>query len=172
LAAGVQRQGQLQRADLVVWCQSIAMTEQDALANEKLLKQCQCLTDSLVTLGTKGDLLPQSMAPGSTLPVETLRASALTGAGITEFKEYLARRLQDSNSNGELTGATAARCQESLQNASAATERALSMSEAGAGDELIALELREILEHLGRVVGQVYTDDILDRIFSRFCIGK
>jgi tRNA modification GTPase len=40
------------------------------------------------------------------------------------------------------------------------------------GDEIVALELRESLEQLGRVLGTVYTDDILGRIFSRFCIGK
>ena len=38
--------------------------------------------------------------------------------------------------------------------------------------ELLALELREALEQLGEMVGAVYTDDLLDRIFSRFCIGK
>ena len=42
----------------------------------------------------------------------------------------------------------------------------------GAGEELIAGEVRMALAELGRVVGAVYTDDILDRIFSRFCIGK
>ena len=40
------------------------------------------------------------------------------------------------------------------------------------GDELIAVELREAVDHLGRIAGRVFTDDILDRIFSRFCIGK
>jgi tRNA modification GTPase len=40
------------------------------------------------------------------------------------------------------------------------------------GEELVAAELRVALDHLGRVAGQVVTDDILDRIFSRFCIGK
>ena len=38
--------------------------------------------------------------------------------------------------------------------------------------ELLALELRGALEQLGAMVGAVYTDDLLDRIFSRFCIGK
>ena len=38
--------------------------------------------------------------------------------------------------------------------------------------EMLALELRETLEQLGEMVGAVYTDDLLDRIFSRFCIGK
>ena len=40
------------------------------------------------------------------------------------------------------------------------------------GEELVALELRGALEHLGQVVGAVYTDDILERVFHRFCIGK
>ena len=39
-------------------------------------------------------------------------------------------------------------------------------------DELTAAEIRIALVELGKVVGAVYTDDILDRIFSRFCIGK
>jgi tRNA modification GTPase len=38
--------------------------------------------------------------------------------------------------------------------------------------EILALELRETLEQLGEMVGAIYTDDLLDRIFSRFCIGK
>ena len=38
--------------------------------------------------------------------------------------------------------------------------------------ELLALELRLTLEELGAMVGAVYTDDLLDRVFSRFCIGK
>ena len=42
----------------------------------------------------------------------------------------------------------------------------------GGGDELVAADLRLAVDELGRVVGAVVTDDILDRIFSRFCIGK
>ena len=38
--------------------------------------------------------------------------------------------------------------------------------------ELLAMELRSALDQLGEMVGAIYTDDLLDRIFSRFCIGK
>lgn len=38
--------------------------------------------------------------------------------------------------------------------------------------EIVAMELRGGLDHLGEMAGAVYTDDLLDRIFSRFCIGK
>ena len=40
------------------------------------------------------------------------------------------------------------------------------------GDEILAADLREALNELATIVGAVYTDDILDHIFSRFCIGK
>jgi tRNA modification GTPase len=36
----------------------------------------------------------------------------------------------------------------------------------------VAAEIRAALDDLGQVLGAVYTEDILDRIFSRFCIGK
>jgi tRNA modification GTPase len=50
--------------------------------------------------------------------------------------------------------------------------RARQIAESGLGEELVAAEIRLALEKLGKVVGAVYTDDILDRVFSRFCIGK
>ena len=40
------------------------------------------------------------------------------------------------------------------------------------GEELLAAEIRFALDELGKVSGAVTTDDVLDRIFSRFCIGK
>ena len=38
--------------------------------------------------------------------------------------------------------------------------------------EIVALELRSALEQLGAMTGAIYTDDLLDRVFSRFCVGK
>ena len=42
----------------------------------------------------------------------------------------------------------------------------------GGGDELVAIDLRTAVDELGKVVGAVFNDDVLDRIFGRFCIGK
>jgi tRNA modification GTPase len=39
-------------------------------------------------------------------------------------------------------------------------------------EELVAAEIRLAMEELGWIAGEVYTDDLLDRIFSQFCIGK
>jgi tRNA modification GTPase len=43
---------------------------------------------------------------------------------------------------------------------------------AGSSPELIAVDLREAVSNLGLIVGKSASDDILDRIFERFCIGK
>jgi tRNA modification GTPase len=67
---------------------------------------------------------------------------------------------------------TAERSGHSLQAAAEALTRAQRLNAAAEGEELVAAELRLALVELGRVAGTVYTDDVLDRIFSRFCIGK
>ncbi|MEZ6039618.1 MAG: hypothetical protein R3C20_03880 [Planctomycetaceae bacterium] len=49
---------------------------------------------------------------------------------------------------------------------------AIHATQSGAGDELISVEIRHCLHAVGMILGDVYTDDILDHIFSSFCIGK
>ncbi len=105
-------------------------------------------------------------------PQAFIQTSVVTGQGIDVLKSAIAQRLRSIGDGMEVLKATAARCVEPLAGADAAISRALeTLSERG-GEELIAADLRLALEELGRIVGAVYTDDILDRIFSRFCIGK
>jgi tRNA modification GTPase len=67
---------------------------------------------------------------------------------------------------------TAERCRDALKNATLALEEALRASQTGTGEEIVAGEIRLALDEIGQVAGVVYTDDILDVLFSRFCIGK
>jgi tRNA modification GTPase len=102
-----------------------------------------------------------------------LPTSSLSGAGLDALRAAIARAAGESLSDeaGVVSG-TAARCAESLRLAAAALQTARALTAAGAGEELAAAELRSALDHLGQVLGAVYTDDVLDRVFSRFCIGK
>ena len=61
---------------------------------------------------------------------------------------------------------------DSLRQCLSSLRAAIDLAIGESGDELIAAELRNALDELGQVVGVVYTDDVLDRVFSRFCIGK
>jgi tRNA modification GTPase len=100
--------------------------------------------------------------------------SSVTGAGLDEFAAAIAGLLS-STAAGTRAGcvaATAVRCGESLGRAASAVEVAANLAARDAGDELVAAELRAALGELGKVIGAVYTDDLLDRIFKSFCIGK
>ena len=67
---------------------------------------------------------------------------------------------------------TAARCRGTLELAAEAIESAIALTVNEEGHEFVAAELRTAVQCLGEVTGAVYTDDILDRVFGRFCIGK
>jgi tRNA modification GTPase len=102
-----------------------------------------------------------------------LRTSAVTGVGIRQLKSAIrAAVLRASMPQSEVVAGTAVRCGESLRLSAESLERARTAVSAGLGEELIATEVRVALHELGKVAGAVYTDDVLDRIFSRFCIGK
>lgn len=118
---------------------------------------------------TKADLTPT----GFHMPADGICTSVQTGQGLTEFREAIANRLRQLNDEaGLVLTNTSARCRDSLQSASVAIARARTVAAAQWGEELVAAEMRAALDDLGQVVGAVYTDDVLDRIFSRFCIGK
>ena len=108
------------------------------------------------------------------LEVPVVATSSRTGEGVDEFIAVIGQQLyrEESQSYGPVVAATAERCRESVYMARAAVDRAGSIAAADAGDELVAAELRMALDALGKVVGAVYTDDLLDRIFKTFCIGK
>lgn len=97
-----------------------------------------------------------------------LATSAATGEGLDDLAHAVIARLASSASDP--LAATAERCRVGLTQAAGALDRALAASREG--DELVALELRDALEGLGRVVGEVVNDEVLGEIFSRFCIGK
>jgi tRNA modification GTPase len=101
-----------------------------------------------------------------------IETSSHSRLGLTELKNAVSERLTNSVLGQSVVPSTAARCKASLQSAAQALEAAHRAASTQAGEELVADEIRHALDELGTVVGTVYTDDILDKIFSRFCIGK
>lgn len=130
-----------------------------------------------VVVLTKSDLASHERAtppePGEGVPI--VATSSRTGQGLDALRAVLRTLLVQAGpgpSRSRVVTATADRCRESLRLAEAALGRAAQTVAARRGDELVAAELRTALHELGHVVGAVYTDDILDRIFKTFCIGK
>ncbi len=105
-------------------------------------------------------------------PEATAATSSETGAGLAELRQLIRDRLSSIVPDTNVLASVAARCRESLRLASIGLQHGRETIATNAGQELLAADLRLAIEELSKVVGAVYTDDILDRIFSRFCIGK
>ncbi len=121
-----------------------------------------------VLVFTKVDLRrPREVPPGSVL------VSSVTGEGIEELKLRLCEEvLAIQGRGGDVVAITAFRCFESVRTAHECLQKACSLVENAEGEELVAEELRQALLELGKVSGAIYTEDILNGIFRRFCIGK
>ena len=122
--------------------------------------------------------LPEALSPAdlqqaTAFPV--VRLSALTGQGIDDLK----RAMVDLALGGSLkaTGeiVTQARHHEHLQSCLAYLGRArelLAAPDTAPAWELVALELKEAIRELGEITGQEVGDEVLERIFGEFCLGK
>ena len=124
---------------------------------------------------TKADtILKEDLPPLYLAGPPTLLTSSRTGQGLDDLCAALGQLIARDKAalRGQVVAATANRCRESVRLAETFLRKADELVVTGGGNELVAVELRASLEELGRVVGAVYTDDLLDRIFGTFCIGK
>jgi tRNA modification GTPase len=159
------------QADLILWCSPLDVSETERAEESRIRQQLFGKSRAVLIVATKADLIAPARRSESE-PAAVL-VSAKTGAGLRQLVDRCVGILgSDTVDGAEMIGTSAARCRESLAICREALRRAANAAESDAGDELVAIELHEAMEHLGRVLGTVYTDDILDRIFSRFCIGK
>jgi tRNA modification GTPase len=126
--------------------------------------------NSVILAATKLDLKAGKLEMPSDSRI--VPCSSYTGSGLATLATAIAGELSSTNVSSSSVASTAARCVDSLQRAAESLQSARELVTVGGGDELVAAEIRVALQELGRVVGVVYTDDVLDRIFSQFCIGK
>jgi tRNA modification GTPase len=98
----------------------------------------------------------------------SFRVSALTGEGIAELREALVRWAQSTARPEEPALLAHAR------HRSAFEEAASALRAAAAQDDIVLRteDLRRAADCFGRIAGRVGVDDVLDRIFGQFCIGK
>jgi tRNA modification GTPase len=97
--------------------------------------------------------------------------SAMTGAGLHELEHTLAALLLgDAARSADAPMLFRAHQKDSMRRAAASLERLLKNS--NASPEFLAVDLREALHAIGEITGETTPEDILDRIFASFCIGK
>ncbi len=165
---------QVGEADLLVWCVACDAVEEEITADQLAVDKLNARHDRVIVIKTRGDQVEGGTGNvGSRSAEEALVVSSVSGEGLDDLRELIAGTLS-GNSKGErqFVGSTAARSRDSLRRSRESLQRASEAAAGRFGDELVAFETRAGIETLGEIVGTIYTDDLLDQIFSRFCIGK
>lgn len=169
-AEGVRRaQGKVASADLVL----LVVDGSVGAGDEDLLALAACEGARVLLVINKRDLpaVPLSERFGS-LP--SVRVSTHTGEGLDELKQRMSSFFGAAapGDGRESVLLSDRRHREALVRAIRALSRFLDEVGAGASPEFLAIELRESLQAVGEITGETTPEEILERIFSRFCIGK
>ena len=157
-ASQSHREDQSNRADLVLVCRP---ADADKKPNDR------STSDRRLLVLTKADLLPNR----DRLPL-AIATSAATGEGLPELRSAIASALRSRAEESTALVGLGSQCRESIDHATESLRNAVGVAAEPGGEELIAAEIRHVVDELGKLVGAVVTEDILDRIFRRFCIGK
>ncbi len=154
-----------ERADLLLLCFDAAapLSEED----EALL--AETAGRSRLAVCCKGDLPALWEAEAlSPYGIEALAVSAETGEGLAALRRAIAASIAPAAESALVTNA---RHIEALQRAAASVSDA-EKSAGGTEPELVATDLREALAALGQITGREASADLIERIFSKFCVGK
>jgi len=131
---------------------------------------------SLLIIWNKSDIAP--MPTLSFTANRLVSVSAKTGEGMAELSKAVAAAVLAEKTAGDGSQAMPAAALGSVRQkilveaAVAALEEALALAEKGEPLDLIAPLLREAVNSLGEITGEVSTSDILEEMFSKFCVGK
>lgn len=161
-AEGIRRAlARAEEADLRIWVSDASNVSRETPANFR---------EGDLRILNKADLLNDS--PSLEGAEDVFVVSAHTGAGFDPLERRLAQIVRERLETDEAPLVTRARHRELVEEALAAVERALEGARIGIGAELVSEDLRLAARALGRITGSIDAEDLLDRIFSQFCVGK
>ncbi|MEW5795893.1 MAG: tRNA uridine-5-carboxymethylaminomethyl(34) synthesis GTPase MnmE [Candidatus Zixiibacteriota bacterium] len=154
-------------ADLILWLADMTLPEWQ---NELEADTQPFVQRSNLLIANKIDVVSNA---GADMLSGILPLSCVTGEGLERLRSAVLHVINaaapDLTSGQVVTSARHKRC---LDEAAESIARASAGMTSGESPEILAFELRQAADQLGEITGQVYTEEILGEIFSRFCIGK
>ena len=111
---------------------------------------------------------------GAKLPrAHVIQTSLKEGAGVEEVKDHIEQLVYGGEiSQKESVLVTNVRHKELLEKSLGSLRDALEMTRAGEALEIIEVDVNDAYGQLGEIIGETVSDDVLDEVFSRFCLGK
>ena len=134
-------------------------------------------TDQLIVILNKMDLNPYTR-PEMYIKADLLAseqiitASAIHKMNIEALKDLIYDIIVDKKIKNENSIDSNVRHLEPLDKTHMSLEKAIEGIESLGSSDFIAMDIRQALRYLGEISGEIHTDDLLDSIFTRFCIGK
>jgi tRNA modification GTPase len=123
-----------------------------------------------ILVANKSDLPRSLILPSG---FDALAVSCVTGQGTEALKDAIKQAVWSGDVRAEMLETMInSRHQDALRRGRESTQRALDSLRAEATLELVAMDLRIAANAVGEIVGKTTTEDLLDSIFSQFCIGK
>ncbi len=124
-----------------------------------------------IIVRNKSDLAPRLELPTNGAPVVAM--SCTSGVGLESLKDTIKSLVWSGEIRADMLQVMInSRHQDALRRAREATEKTIASFEDSEALEIAAMELRIATDAIGEVVGKTSTEDLLDSIFSQFCIGK
>lgn len=134
---------------------------------------CEDSTDRKRLLVLNKTDLPRRAELAETPASRSLQVSCLTGAGIEPLKDAIKELVWTGSIGAEmLEVAINSRHQDALRRALQALSHTVDAMKASLALDLVAVDLRIAVNAIGEIVGKTTTEDLLDSVFSSFCIGK
>lgn len=150
---------------LIVLDNSQLFNNEDKSIFEKIINKKRMVVINKIDLDSKLDI--------NYLKNEIIvKISALTSQGIDNLENLIANQFLSADFTLEEVMVTNLRHKCALEKTIYHLKAAFSLIEKNQGLEIISLELKDSLNELGSIIGETSTDDILNHIFSNFCIGK
>ena len=173
---GIERSKQkLREAEIVLFISDIHKSVEETIAKFNDLQLTKDQTG--VILLNKADTIPAAQAEPKTQDiadksdVKTLLITAKYKETLQPLLTYFSEYIQLHN-QAEGTIISNTRHYEALENTKLCLQKVIAGLDSGLSSDFVAMDIRESLFHLGSITGEVSTDDLLESIFSKFCIGK
>ena len=125
-----------------------------------------------LVVANKSDLCSDAMRTQLQNTQNVLLVSAKENAGIVDLKQFLSHLILSEKVKTTDHTVTNIRHYQALQDAYSSLDQVLQGIDHKITTDLIAFELKNALNYLGQISGEVTNDEILGNIFSKFCIGK
>lgn len=169
-AIGVERtRERMKKASLIVYLFDLSRTSLAEIESEE--RELKALGIPYIRVGNKVDMAPADL-------IEKLKSesfifiSASNRMNIDVLKDAILEHFHVKQVKHGDVMVTNLRHYHNLVQTNAALDRVLEGMSAGVTGDFLAMDIRQSLHYLGEITGTITTDDLLDNIFSKFCIGK